>query len=194
MGKCIECGGKAPWLFQLCDACINKTRRGSEEPDQSKGHSEKSQVSEPDINGSRIERPRGVAILAWLQIAVCGLGLIPLGVLLILELIDSFPNRGWMDLDPFAQPLLFVSLCFILIVGCGYGMLKGVNWARICYLALISIGLIIVFRYVELGELSLWRFLPAAAYYLIALIVLTRRDANKYFNSPNPVKMQPENT
>lgn len=38
-----------------------------------------------------------------------------------------------------------------------------------------------------LKKLSLPQFIPSGAYYLVVLILLTRPDANKYLNSPNPV-------
>jgi len=132
----------------------------------------------------KAKRPTSVTVIAWILIAVGGLHLLNAIGMGITE--PSFR----MSVIP-VSALLWISIRGSIGVVSGIAILKGLNWGRLLYLCYMPIWIIILTS----GSIYVWtqvRHLPliniiTVAFYITALVFLTRPNASAFFRSRDSV-------
>ena len=117
------------------------------------------------------QRPESVTFIAWLSIVFAIVGFIP--ILAILKYVSN-------------SILIFYSIAALIQIILSVGMLKGKNWARIIFLLIIPISILIGLATKSSGiGLTI-----KTGFYIFCLYLLTQKRAINYFT---PNKIQNEN-
>jgi len=142
----------------------------------------------------KAKRPKSVTVIAWIIIAVGGLHLLNAIGRGITEpsLRRSFGNlfRSGVPMGMSVIPvsaLLWISIRGFIGVVSGIAILKGLNRGRLLYLCYMPIWIIILTSGSIMYGLK-FRYLPliniiAIAFYITALVFLTRPNASAFLKS-----------
>ena len=123
-------------------------------------------------------RPTPVTVIAWLEIAGGGLGLI---VTTFLLLLNNPRVRDLMAHSPISAPVQHV-LSYVLVVvmiTSGVGMLKGQNWARLLYVIYNAINFLLGLATATSPVRVM--LIPAVIIYGVIVFFLFRPKASQYF-------------
>jgi hypothetical protein len=124
------------------------------------------------------KRPGTVTFIAWFSIIYNIFALI-----LTSWLANNFITKIGMDLalsrDPIPLQIHYWSIYFYILssIGCGVGMLRGNNWARLIYTSLSIFSIVTSFLFPS----SQSQAVPIAIVTSIVLFLLYRPNATRYF-------------
>jgi hypothetical protein len=122
------------------------------------------------------ERPKSITIICWILIAMAGI--------LFAANIFAFNNPAAQEImskNPIPISIQYVMLFFGLFITivCGIAMLKGMNWARLLYIGLGIIGVIIDLVASPTKGMAILEIII----FSIFVFFLLRPKANEYFKS-----------
>ena len=120
----------------------------------------------------QLKTPTSVSVISWLLILFSAIG-----VIVILVANASVSTAYNVKINPLA--ITFVIIAAILQAIMGIGMLGGQNWARLLFLWLTPVSIIIGF----LGENVSPLVIAKIFWYFIFAIMLTRPHVTQYFHS-----------
>jgi hypothetical protein len=125
-----------------------------------------------------ISRPTSVTVIAWILIAMNGLGLF--GFVAAMQRDDKVTNEI-MAKSPVPIPVQHAIGIAGMAVGLvsGYFLLKRKNWARYLYVCWTTFGLLFA---LATSPMKLM-LIPSALIFVVTAFFLFRPDANKYFTS-----------
>ena len=123
-----------------------------------------------------IKRPRSVSAVAWLLIGLCVVNLLAVLMGYRPPLARDVFARSSSSETVQVESEVIDRLLTLVLATC---MLRGANWARWIYLALVSIGVVIS----AVSSNSFFLVIPAAIRTFVIGYFLTRADANAFFRA-----------
>lgn len=135
------------------------------------------------------QRPLSITIISWILIVLAILGFA--GTLLALSVPEGREVMEEGELPAEAHiAISFIGLA--VLVTSGVGMLKGLNWARMLYVAWTGVSLLVGF----LTTTAPATLIPPLVFFLVIVFFLFRPAANDYFRrspeSPGAEDIHPE--
>lgn len=121
-------------------------------------------------------RPTSISVIAWILIVVGVLSLIANLITMSNPEVKEMMTRGPIPIS-LQYVLIYVGLSIIIISGIGF--LKGLNWARLLYVAWGVIGIIINFVSTEFSMIKI----PGVLIFVIIVFFLYRPKANEFFSA-----------
>lgn len=116
-----------------------------------------------------VRRPWSVTLIGWALIALAVIGLIPL----------AFMPAVLQDLQRIRDLLVIGAVSCLLQIGIGLGMLLGKNWARVLYLWLVPVSIVIGVVFIEFRP----SYVVRAVVYCLTAIVLIKPAAMQWFTA-----------